>query len=166
MDDRSIVITGFMGTGKSTVSQQVAAQLHRPLIDMDALIVKRAEKPIAQIFAHAGEQAFREMERSLAEELAIQRGLVIATGGGTLVNAQTRDLMVSSSFVVCLHAAPEVIEQRLRENHERPLALNWRDLLHARREAYAAIPFQVDTVGKTPSQIAKEIIALWRQSAV
>ena len=97
--------------------------------------------------------------------LAAQHGLVIATGGGMLVDESNRDVMLASSLVVCLNAAPDSILQRVKSDSiERPLLKgDWRVLLEKRAEAYASIPNQVDTTGKTPDEIAGEIVALWQQ---
>src|SRR5690606_21716287 len=81
-NDQNIVVTGFMGTGKTTVGRRLADLLRRPFIDTDVEIAQRAGKSIPQIFAEDGEFVFRAMERELCAELAQRRGLVIATGGG------------------------------------------------------------------------------------
>lgn len=167
MNDRNIVITGFMGTGKSTVGRLVAEQLSWPFLDTDAEIVRRAGKPIADIFAQQGEAAFRQMEARLCRFLAAQRGYVIATGGGMLVDAGNRAVMLSASgLVVCLTATPEVVEERLRaDDNQRPLLKgDWHALLEQRRSAYAAIPHQIDTSGRSPHAVAEDIIKLWQSS--
>ncbi len=161
-NDRNLVITGFMGTGKTTVGTILARQLARPFIDTDGEIVKRAGKSIPEIFAQDGEPAFRQYERDLVAELAARRGLVIATGGGMLVNAENRDRMLRSALVVCLDASAEVIGARLSRESGRPLAQHWADLLEQRREAYAAIPTHVNTAECTPEQVAERIMGLWQ----
>lgn len=161
---KNIVITGFMGTGKTTVGRRVAELTKRPFVDADSEIVVRAGKPIPQIFAEDGEAAFRAMERQLCKELSEKTGLVIATGGGMLVDEQNRNLMLASSFVVCLDANRETLAARLRSNSERPLAKNWEAILNSRREAYAAIPTHVNTTNKLPDQIAQEIVRLWQSA--
>ncbi|MCJ7549123.1 MAG: shikimate kinase, partial [Anaerolineae bacterium] len=162
----NIVLTGFMGTGKSAVGRQVARRLGRPFVDMDALLEARAGKPISRIFAEEGEQAFRLTEADLCGELAGQDGAVIATGGGALVDPANRETLAASSILVCLQAGVDEILERVGEAGDRPLlsvpdpSREVRQLLAARRDAYAAIPWQVDTNGRTPSQIADEIVAL------
>ncbi|MBL8160714.1 MAG: shikimate kinase [Anaerolineae bacterium] len=166
MNDRNIVITGFMGTGKSTVGKLVAEQLARPFLDTDDEIVRRAGKPIAEIFAQQGEAAFRQMEGRLCRFLAAQRGYVISTGGGMLVDAGNRQVMLSASaLVVCLTATPDAIAERVSADTERPLLKgDWRALLEKRRSAYEAIPCQVDTSRRAPNAIAEDIIRLWQSS--
>lgn len=162
-DTRNIVLTGFMASGKSTIGRRLADRLHRPFLDCDVEIVKRAGKPIAQIFAEDGEPAFRQMERELVEELASQSGLVIATGGGMLVDPINRQRMIDTGVVICLDTPPEDIERRLSGSKERPLASNWRELYEKRREAYQAIPYHVNTAGLSPGQTTERILALWRK---
>jgi shikimate kinase len=163
--DCNIVITGFMGTGKTTVGRRVAALTGRQFIDTDDEIVRRVGMTIPQIFARDGEPRFRELERRLIRALANTRGLVIATGGGTVVNDENRHLMDTTGFLVCLDAAPDDVQRRLTLSAiERPLAANWRDLYQRRQTAYAAIPRHVNTDGKSPDQVAEEIIALWQSS--
>jgi len=168
MNDHNIVITGFMGTGKSTVSRLVAEKLGRMLVDTDAEIEKRIGKPVARIFAEEGETYFRLVERRMCRFLAAQRGFVISTGGGMLVDDGNRDVMLASGTVVCLTADPEVLAERLRaDQSDRPLMRgNWRGLLEQRRSAYESIPIQIDTSHKSPDQIADEIVALCQTASV
>jgi 3-dehydroquinate synthase len=120
---RNLVITGFMGSGKTAVGRQVARQLGRPFADMDAEIEARAGKSVARIFAEDGEAAFRQMEAALCRELAAQEGLVIATGGGALIDAGNQTAMLESGMVVCLICTAEEILRRVHGggDGERPL---------------------------------------------
>jgi len=165
--DRNIVITGFMGTGKSTVGRRVAELLGRPMVDTDEEIVKRVGMAIPEIFATYGEDGFRHIEKRICRFYAAHRGYVIATGGGMLVDEGNREVMVASGFVVCLSAAPEVIRQRLmKDAAERPLlAGDWLALLEKRRPAYAEIPYQMDTSTRTPEEVAQEIVRLWQNES-
>ena len=88
--NRNLVLTGFMGTGKTSVGRQVAQRLGRPFVDMDVEIEARTGKSIPRIFAEDGEATFRRIESSLCQELGAQVGLVIATGGGALVDPANR----------------------------------------------------------------------------
>lgn len=158
--EKNIVITGFMGTGKSTVAEIVARQLNRPLIDMDREIETRAGFSIPQIFRRQGEGAFRDMERQLTHELALRHGLVIATGGGALIDDDNREMMSQHGLIVCLNASKAEIRARLGENQQRPLAADWEAHFDARRGAYAQIRHQIVTTGRTPTDIAADILAL------
>ena len=157
---RNIVIAGFMGSGKTTVAELVAARLGREFVDMDGVIEARAGMPIRDIFARQGEASFREMERSLALELALRRGLVVATGGGALIADDVREVLMQQCSVYCLDASKAELSARLANSRERPLAADWAALYDARKPIYARIPQQIVTAGKTASMIAGEIAAL------
>lgn len=172
MDRRNIVLTGFMGTGKTSVGHALAKMLNRKLVDMDTWIQARQGQTIAEIFAERGEADFRELESELARELAASENLVIATGGGALVSAENRAVFANAQ-VICLDAGVDEIVKRLNGAEDRPLLktsleemLTQADakrariqtLLDARREAYAAIPFHVQTDRRTPDEIAREIM--------
>ncbi|MCE2471677.1 MAG: 3-dehydroquinate synthase [Anaerolineae bacterium] len=157
---QNIVITGFMGTGKTTVGEIVARKLNRPFVDMDVEIETRAGFRIPQIFRRQGEAVFRDMERQLVHELALRHGLVIATGGGALVDANNRQMMSQHGIVICLNASKAEIRARLSENQHRPLAAEWEAHFDARLGAYASIRNQIMTTGRTPEDIAADILAL------
>ena len=163
-DSRNIVLTGFMGTGKSTIGRLLADTLGRPFVDMDAELATQFGKPISAVFADQGEAAFRVAEAQLCAQLAQQEGLVISTGGGALVNPQNRAALAATGVLLCLTASTDEIVRRLEGLQDRPL-LNGdgephsrvRSLLNDRRHAYAAIPLQVDTTGRTPEAVVSAI---------
>jgi shikimate kinase/3-dehydroquinate synthase len=161
-----IVLTGFMGTGKSVVGQEVARRLGLRFVDMDDVIVERTGKPIPRIFAEDGEPAFRRMESQVCADLSVQDGLVVATGGGALIDPENRRTMMRSSTVVCLTADPDEILRRAGNDDNRPLldvpdpCARIAELLDARRAAYQAIPWQIDTTGLSIEQVAERVIAL------
>jgi shikimate kinase len=166
LPEHNLILTGFMGTGKSTVGKRIALITGRRFVDADDVIVERAGMSIPQMFATLGEPAFRKLEKEVCRDLAGERGLIIATGGGMLVDAENRETMLHSGLVVCLDASPDVIHARLAPSMaDRPLAGDWEALLEKRRAAYAAIPTHVDTSNKTPHKTAEEIIALWRSTS-
>lgn len=162
----NVVVTGFMGTGKTTVGREVARRLGRPFVDMDAEIEARAGKSIPRIFAEDGEAAFRQIEAALCEELSSQQGLVIATGGGALVGSTNQALMMRSGTVVCLTCDVDEILRRVNEvdNSDRPLLdvaaprAKIEQLLEMRHEAYAAIPWQIDTTGLPVGEVAARVV--------
>jgi 3-dehydroquinate synthase len=164
--DRNIVLTGFMGTGKSTVGRLLAEATGRPYVEMDARLEAAFGKPIGAVFAEEGEAAFRVAEATLCAELASERGLVISTGGGALVNPRSRAALAASGVLVCLTATPETILARLAHESHRPLLAGdpttqrrrVLDLLHERRQAYAAIPHQVATDGLPPEQVVEAVL--------
>jgi 3-dehydroquinate synthase len=162
----NLVLTGFMGTGKTQVGREVARRLARPFVDMDAEIEARAGKTIPRIFAEDGEGIFRLAETALCTELSGRTGHVIATGGGTLVDPANRAAMMRSGTVVCLTCDLDESVRRLKGtgSAERPLLYGAdpraeaERLLAARREAYAAIPWQVDTTALSVAAVAEQVI--------
>ena len=109
MTDENIILTGFMGTGKTTVGRLLAARLGRAFVDTDEVIVGRAGKPIADIFHDEGEARFREMEAAVTKELAGRRGLVVASGGRLLLDPDNAATLGATGPIFCLTAAPGTI---------------------------------------------------------
>lgn len=169
MTYQNIVLTGFMGTGKTAVGKAVAERLGRIFIDMDDVIQRKTGKEIRVIFAEEGESAFRVMEAELCSELAQERNLIIATGGGALVPARNREVLSRGAVVICLTADANDIAQRLMFDTDRPL-LATADrvqritaLMEQRAAAYNAIRHHLSTSGRTVEEVADEVIRLARR---
>ena len=164
---RNFILTGFMGTGKSTVGRLLAARLGWPFVDTDTRIEALAGQSIPAIFANQGEPAFRRLERTVIQTLAAASGHVIATGGGTLLDADNRAALLDNGLVVCLDADPERLAARLAAAQDRPLlhgadpAARIRALLAERAPLYAALPHHVETTHLSPEAVVEEILALW-----
>lgn len=117
-----IVLSGFMGSGKSYVGKKVAEILDREFIDLDEFIENKAGKKIAEIFAEFGEEGFRELESKALEEAINNKGTVISLGGGTLKRQENIDkIKASQSFIAFLDVSKETIIQRVGQGEERPL---------------------------------------------
>lgn len=153
-----------MGTGKSTVGRLLATELGREFIDTDEVIVAR-HGPIAALFENHGESHFRALEVDLARELAAEEGLVVATGGGMLLQDEVRAVL-ADEHVFCLTAAPDVIVARVLADDSgvaRPLLAgpdaeaNVVRLLTERTGRYAQFE-QVGTDGQTPTEVVEEIL--------
>lgn len=167
-DGRNIVLAGFMGTGKTAVGRLVAARLGRPFVDTDAEVEAAAGRTIATIFATDGEAAFRGLEAAACLRAAAIRGQVIAVGGGALLDPRSRAALEASGLLICLTAPLDEIVRRVGLDASRPLA-GGRDQLErlyaSRAAVYASLPYQVDTAGKNPAEVAGEIIELWRSGS-
>ena len=161
----NLVLVGFMGVGKSAVGRELARRLDRPLLDMDEEIERRTGQTIADIFAQHGEPAFRALERDLARELSGREDLVIACGGGVVLQPDNLADLSRSGLVFCLTASEEAILDRVARTHHRPLlagedrSRRVRELLAKRRPLYAAIPLQIDTTQLAPTEVADLILA-------
>ncbi|KAA3659250.1 MAG: shikimate kinase [Chloroflexi bacterium] len=160
----NIILTGFMGTGKTTVGKLLAQQLSYKFVDTDVFIEDGAGRSIADIFAELGETAFRQMENQAAIELANQVGLVISTGGGMLLDDGNVAVLERNGRIFCLTASPNEILARVQKDGEtRPLLAGENPLeriaaiLQDRKETYSQFE-QIDSSGKTPIQIVDTII--------
>lgn len=161
----NIILVGFMGAGKTTVGKLLAQELRKRFVDMDSIIEGRAGKSISQIFAEDGEPHFRSLERALVQELAAQTGLVIAAGGGVVLNPDNIGDFRRSGKVICLLASENEIIRRVSSSNARPLLekedklQRIKSLLEQRQPLYEKIPDRVNTTGLTPQEVA-EIIML------
>ena len=169
MSTRSnLILTGFMGTGKSTVGRLVAEETGMDHVDTDDVIEER-HGTIASIFATGGENRFQDLEREVAADLAGLERTVISTGGQTMLHEANVLTLGASGVVICLVAEPHQIYQRLMSDpttRERPLLMGSdprariTELLAQRAEGYARFP-QVQTDGLTPHAAAQEVLDLW-----
>jgi len=159
----NIILVGFMGTGKTTVGKLLAQKLNKRFVDMDSVIEERAGKAISRIFMEEGEPRFRAMERALVQELAAKVGLVIATGGGIVLNQDNIADFSRTGKVVCLMADEDEIMRRVSGSNSRPLLekddklQRIRSLMEQRRPLYEKIPDRVNTTGLTPEQVVEAI---------
>ena len=165
MKKRSIYLTGFMGSGKSTVGRLLAARLGWPFIDLEEMIVKEAGRSISEIFQELGEDAFRSMESEAVKRHTGKAG-VYALGGGAVISGRNRELLLSTGTVVYLRAAPETLFRRLeKETGKRPLLQGDEDLreticrsLTRRKPFYESAHWIVDTDGMTAEQVVEELV--------
>ena len=170
MSSPNIVLTGFMGTGKTTVGQLLATVTGRDFMDTDEIIVKKAGRPIADIFHEEDGANFRIMEREVTRELADLTNLVIATGGRLMLDPLNALVLGRNSVVFCLTAEPKEIIARLADDSlRRPLLevsdpeLRVVELLAERAEGYGQFR-EISTSGKTTEAVAKEILGLIEQA--
>lgn len=161
----NIVLTGFMGTGKSTSGRRLARDLGLKFLDMDDLIEKEAGLTVKDIFKVHGEPHFRCIERKVIRKLSsgdFGGGLVVSTGGGAVADKTNRAALRGWATVICLTASVDTILRRVGNNDERPL-LSSSDkraavekLLKEREEAYRDSDLTVDTT----SMAVEEVISV------
>jgi shikimate kinase len=159
----------MMGSGKSTVAPLIAADLGRPVIEVDALIEKAEGMPISEIFIAKGEAYFRRIESGLIERLLAAPPSVLSLGGGAFVWESTRTLLLAHAVVFYLAAEPEILASRLQGvTAARPLLSmpgislfeTVRDLLVRRNSYYAMAHYKVDTDNHSPADVAKSIVMM------
>jgi len=162
---RRIVLTGFMGSGKTTVGPLVAARLGWRFVDVDDVIETEAAATIAELFARDGEASFREREHMTIVQLITEDTLVIALGGGAIERAETRTLLLTAPGTILVHLEVQLATTLARcqgTEHTRPvladqtnLAIRYQRRLPLYRTAHMSI--QVDKL--TPEQVAVAILA-------
>lgn len=133
---RNIYLVGLMGAGKTTVGRQLAKRLGRPFYDSDHEIVERTGVPIPTIFEIEGEEGFRRREAQTIAELSDAPAIVLATGGGVVLNPENRRRLHDTGWVVYLNVPPRLLYERTRHDRNRPL-LNVPDPLAKLEELYA-----------------------------
>ena len=161
----NVILTGFMGTGKTSLGKMLATKLGRPFVDIDKKIEDEAHLSIPKIFERFGEEHFRELERAAVRELSERRGLVISTGGGTIKDEENLRLLKNSGVLICLTTEPEEIFARTARRGERPVLDGGGDerlatikrLLAERKKFYDRADYQVDTTEWSPIQIVDDI---------
>ena len=156
---RSIVLVGMMGAGKSSIGRRLSARLGIPFVDADAEIESAAGMTIPEIFAKHGEGYFRAGEARVIARLLDNGPSVLATGGGSIMDQNTRDLIRIKGISVWLKADIEVLMKRTKRRNDRPLAEKIKDLLPLREPVYAQSDITVQSRDEPHDTIIDEIIA-------
>ena len=156
---RSVVLVGMMGAGKSSVGRRLASRLGVDFIDADTEIERAAGMTIPEIFAKHGEGYFRSGEARVIARLLDGGPQVLATGGGSIMDQTTRDLIHIKGISVWLKADLDVLLKRTKRRNDRPLVEKIRDLLPAREPIYAMSDIVVQSRDEPHETIVEEIIA-------
>jgi 3-dehydroquinate synthase len=161
---RNVILTGFMGTGKTTVGRILEKKLNMKLVDTDDVIEERSAIKIADIFENMGEARFRALESKAIKDVAKGNNQIIATGGGAIVDEDNLRLLKKAGKVICLQAGTDTIIDRICEDNKRPL-LKGKDLkieieklMQSRLKYYNKADLILNTDGKEPKEVADEII--------
>ncbi len=169
LEEKNIVLFGFMGTGKTAIAHCLGDRLNCPVVEMDDLIEVREEMSISRIFAEKGERYFRQCERELVMDLSREGGKIIATGGGVILNPENIEDFKKTGIIFCLTARPEVIMSRVEKETHRPLLEvanrleRIKELLAARRPFYDRIEHRIDTSDLTVEEVVEHIIDMTEQ---
>lgn len=165
----NIVLIGYRGTGKSHVGRILAERFDRPLVSMDAEIVKTAGKPIPEIVAESGWAAFRDLETAEARKLTGADNLVIDCGGGVIERPENVEILRSNALVFWLRADVETIVARIQDDNQRPALVAGKtfteeiaEVLAVRTPKYrAAAHLELATDALTPEEVASRIAEFW-----
>ena len=160
----NILLTGFMGAGKTTVAKKLAKRLGYFFIDTDREIEKEQGCSITEIFKYGGEECFRDLETDILQKLQTKQNLVIATGGGMVLRNENRSLMQSLGTRVYLKVELQELMHRLKKDKKRPLLQKSKpeehilEILQQRKSIYEEAECIIDTTDLSPHQMVTEII--------
>jgi shikimate kinase len=164
---KNIVLTGFMGAGKTAVGKEVSERLGMPLVEMDEEIEKKAGMRISEIFERFGEGRFRELESEECEKIGEMENMVISAGGGVVMRRENVRALKRNGIVVFLHASAEVFFERVRNESHRPLLeveepmKKVRELLELRLPAYRkTADFVIDTSNLSVMEVADKVVRM------
>jgi shikimate kinase len=168
MNRKHLVLVGLMGAGKTTVGRRCARRLGRAFVDTDDVVQATAHATVPEIFDEFGEARFRELERDAVESVcASPDPLVIACGGGAVLDADNRGRLHSSGFVVWLQAPPDVLGKRVGRGTSRPLLRDGGVATLERLAALRAPAYEdaadaiVDTDGRTIDEVVIAVVEAW-----
>ncbi len=156
---RSVVLVGMMGAGKSSIGRRLASRLGIPFVDADSEIESAAGMTIPEIFAEHGEPYFRAGEARVIARLLDSGPSVLATGGGSVMDPRTRDLIREKGISVWLNADVDVLVKRTKRRSDRPLVDKIKELMPLREPFYAESVIIVQSRDEPHDTIVDEIIA-------
>jgi shikimate kinase len=166
----NLVLIGYRATGKTAVGARLAEILRRPFVDLDRELVREAGKTVAEIVAQGGWEEFRRREKELVARYRHRRGLILATGGGAVLDPENVESLRENGIIIWLTADPAAIRGRLDADAAsasgRPSLTGGdavrevEEVLRVRRPLYrAAAQITIDTTHRSPAQVAAEVLA-------
>ena len=167
----NLILTGFMGTGKTMVGKKLAKRLKMSYLDTDELIENREKAKICRIFQEKREDYFRRVETEIIKEVSGFDNCVISTGGGAILKKENLAALKRKGVIICLWADEEVILERTSKSQNRPLLKSKdrkravEDLLSQRRSFYEKADFEVDTSELTTSEVVERIVDFLRKKS-
>lgn len=159
---KSIYLTGFMGSGKTTVGKALSERLNLPVYDSDEMIIQQQQRSIEKIFQENGEAYFRNLETEMLRSLPTQDS-IITTGGGIVLKKENRDFMKENGIVIFLHCSPDMIFERLKNDNTRPLLQGSNKMKEIetrykqRLPLYKEADHTVDTTDLTVAEVVENI---------
>lgn len=169
----NIVLTGFMGTGKTTVGKRLALRLKLKFVDTDHEVEKIIGMTVKEIFKKHGERRFRSEETAAISRLSRQDMQVIATGGGAVLSPLNMEFLRRNGIIFCLTADPDTIYQRVSTKKTRPLLEGQEDLrakivrlLLERKDAYANADYIINTSGRYCDEVVEDIVRIYMEEVM
>ena len=164
---KSLVLTGMMGVGKSTIGRIIAKRLKVKFIDVDKIIERNEKKSIKRIFEDNGEEYFRKLEKKITFKILKKKKKVIALGGGAFMNSEIREKILNSCKSVWLKVDLEKLIKRYKNNNRRPL-LNKKKLdtsvkkiYQSRKKIYSLANFKINCDNMNKTQIVEKILVFY-----
>ncbi len=160
---KNIILTGFMGVGKTSVGTRLAKDLGFTFVDTDELIEADQKSTITGIFSAFGEPYFRDVETRIVKQVLENENQVVSTGGGAVIRDENRKAFKENGVAICLTAHPESIYNRIKHETHRPLLqgedplAKIRELLDARERFYRQADFIIDTSERSVDDVIAEI---------
>ena len=164
---KSLILTGMMGVGKSTIGRLLAKRLKVRFIDVDKVIEKNQKKSINKIFQDNGEKYFRKLEEKIALKIIKKRETVIALGGGAFINENIRKKVLQSCVSVWLKVNLNKLIKRYKTNNRRPLInktkldVDVRKIYQLRKKIYSLANFKISCDNMSKAQIVERILVLY-----
>lgn len=169
MNNKNIILIGFMASGKTKASKEIALRLERRRVSTDELIAQKQGSSIKQVFEEKGEKYFREIESAVVKECCLLKNIVLDCGGGVVLNEENMKFLKESGIVFYLFASPENIFRRTKGRTDRPL-LNVenplekiKELLASRDPYYRQADYLVDSNQDNIERVVDEIISIYSQ---
>jgi len=166
---KNIIVTGFMGTGKTTIAKLLAIELGRTYVSIDERIEKREGEAISDIFKNKGESYFRKLEKEIVKTVSEKKGQVIDTGGGVILDEENLTNLKKNGIIICFWSDPHVIFERTKKYVHRPL-LNVenpeekiKELLESRQSRYEKADFHIDTTDFDAGSIIEKVIEIMKK---
>ena len=163
---KNLVLTGMMGSGKTTIGKSLSQRLDMGFADIDSIIEKKVGLSISEIFENKGEKAFREEEEKESKKILKKTNLVIALGGGAFINENIRNEIKKSSFSVWLDLDVKMLYKRVKESKKRPLLKSSSEeelikIYNLRKKIYSLADFKVQCGSKNKEQITNEVLQIY-----
>jgi shikimate kinase len=166
----NIVLTGFMGAGKSSVGKVLARKTGMEVVDSDDVIEGEAGMSISFIFKRSGEDHFRELEKKEVEKISGLKDHIIITGGGVVLDKKNMEALRKDGMIIYLHAEPETVYERLKDDAARPLLKvphpkrEIKRILTSREPFYKDHDHKVDTDDLSVAQVADKILEIMKST--